>query len=121
MRASIHRFKAVTHRTKPLHEAVRGIRDFCDEFVKTYEHRVNKYRVSLPRLLEKSAFALIQDSLTHHPLKLLVDEWTATKKLGEAITKGDTEAAKTMASAMNESGFMYDRIRDINRLFLSTY
>ena len=96
--------KAVTHRTKPLQDAVRGIRDFCKCFVAEYYHRVNKSRTKLHRQLDRGAFSLIQTALSHPALIKVVDEWAATKKIGAAITNGDTEAAKSMVNSMNESG-----------------
>jgi hypothetical protein len=81
--------KAVTHRTKPLADAVRAIRDLANSLAENYDKRVNNDRRNLPRLLDKQAFRSIASLLTHSALNKTSIEWEATKKIGAQIEDGD--------------------------------
>jgi hypothetical protein len=50
-----------------------------------YDAEINRNQRSLPRLLDRAAFAVVSDKLTHYALDMAMRKWSATKILGDDI------------------------------------
>ena len=97
--------KAVCHRTKPLHEAVRAIQDLCKTLAPRLDERINENRRNLPRLLDRQAFRVVGKLLTHFALNKISLEWEETKKIGLRVeNEEDEELEFEMEASLGEPG-----------------
>jgi hypothetical protein len=77
--------KTKLHQNLPISKAVYTIADQIAELGRKYDAEINHNRRSLPRLLDKAAFAVVGDQLTHYALRLVMREWSATKAFGDRV------------------------------------
>jgi len=64
---------------------VHTIADQTADLGRKYDAEINRNQRSLPRLLDKAAFAVVGDKLMHYALDIAMREWSATKILKDYI------------------------------------
>jgi hypothetical protein len=78
--------KAKLHKHLPLSKAVRIIANQTADLGRKYDARINRDRRSLPRLLDRKAFAIVGDKITGYALDramkecLLQKSWQTTSR-----------------------------------------
>jgi hypothetical protein len=77
--------KTRLHKHLPISKAVHTIADQTANLGRKYDAEINRNWRSLPRLLDRAAFAVVGDKLTHYALDIAMREWSATKILGDHI------------------------------------
>jgi hypothetical protein len=80
--------KAKLHKHLPISKAVHTITAQTAQLGRKYDAEINRNRRSLPRLLDKKAFATARSMLTHYALNIVMREWSTTKLLADQIENG---------------------------------
>jgi hypothetical protein len=69
----------------PISKAVYTIVEQIADLACKYNAEINRNWRSLPRLLDRAAFAVVSNKLTHYALDIVMRKWSATKVLGDNI------------------------------------
>jgi hypothetical protein len=80
--------KEKLHKHLPISKAVQMIVEKTADLGYKYDARVNRDRRSLPRLLDRKAFAISRDKITGYALEKAMQEWSATKRMADEIEEG---------------------------------
>ena len=90
--------KKVCSRQGSMAQAVYSIRNLAQQLDKKHDQELNKERLSLPRLLDKKAFAEIGPRVTHFALNLLSREWEETKLWADKVTAREVSEPRDLDS-----------------------
>jgi hypothetical protein len=81
--------KSRLYKSLPISKVVYTIANQTADLGRKYNAKINRNRRSLLRLLDRVAFAVAGDKLTHYALDMVMREWSATKVLRDYIENGD--------------------------------
>ena len=72
----------------PIGKAVYAIVEKTADLGRKYDVEINRNRRSSPRLMDRRAFALTGQKLTHYAIELTMRELSAAKRLVDDIAEG---------------------------------
>ena len=72
----------------PIRKAVHAIVEKIANLGRKYDVEINRNRRSSPWLMDRRAFALIWQKLTHYAIKLTMHELSVAKRLVDDIIEG---------------------------------
>jgi len=66
--------KAVVHQQLSLSDAVHQLHNHVKQLAENINKKINRQRKSLPQLMNKKAFQILEPQITHQALVLLIPE-----------------------------------------------
>lgn len=81
------------HKHLPLSEAVQVIANQTADLGRKYDAKINRDRKTLPRLLDRRAFATVSNKITSYALGLAIKdikEWSTTKLMADELEESQT-------------------------------
>jgi hypothetical protein len=79
------------HKHLPLSKAVQIIANQTADLGCKYDAKINRDRKSLPRLLDRRAFAAVYDKITAYALNQAIKGWSATKNMADKLEEDQLE------------------------------
>ena len=80
--------KQKLYRHLPIGKAVRAIVEKTADLSRKYDAEINRNRRSSLRLMDRRAFALVGQKLTHYAIELTMRKLSAAKRLADDVTEG---------------------------------
>jgi hypothetical protein len=80
--------KQKLHKHLPIRKSIRAIVEKTANLGRKYDAEINRNRRSSPWLMDRSAFALVGQKLTHYAIEMTMCELSAAKRLADDVAEG---------------------------------